>query len=363
MTPVRMAVIGAGHLGQIHARLLRGMADVQSSGRWLIPTPKFEDILRENNMLRPMRPLKNCPPNWMQQLLPRRRHNTRRSREHCLLAKSTSWWKSRWRPPRRTRKCSVRPPSDSNEFCRWDTSNVIIRHGPERHALVRDPVFIEAHRMAPYAVRSTDVGVVMDLMVHDLELALHAVDSEVVRVTAVGFCFFGQHEDIAQARLEFRNGALAHLTASRVSSTMARTWHLVTPQLSAQVDLAEHRLEIIRPRPDTPTEHARVCSLPPARRRWFRDHLFETLLTREAIDVPPVNALVQELEEFVAAVRGEQPVRVDGRAGAEAVVLAERVIESLRKKTSDAPLRPLQLQNGITATSPVAEPIRQRYAG
>src|SRR5262249_29330494 len=104
-----------------------------------------------------------------------------------------------------------------------------------RFALV--PRFIEAHRLAPFSFRSADIGVVHDLMIHDLDIVLHLVRSPLKEVRAVGGALLSPHEDIASARLEFEDGAVANLTASRVSLAPMRRTRVFSRDVFLSLDL------------------------------------------------------------------------------------------------------------------------------
>ncbi len=104
--------------------------------------------------------------------------------------------------------------------------------------LVRQPKYIEASRCSGYTFRSTDIGVVLDLMIHDLDLALHFANSPVRRVQALGISVLGDHEDVAQARLEFANGCVANLSASRISYKQVRNMQVWSDQGCVNFDFA-----------------------------------------------------------------------------------------------------------------------------
>ena len=115
---------------------------------------------------------------------------------------------------------------------------------------LQEPKFIEARRQSGYTFRSTDVGVVLDLMIHDIDVVLSLVKSPVTHVDALGVSVLGDHEDMVSARLQFANGAVANLTASRTSYAPARTMQVFTPTRFASIDFATRRATVVEPRDD-----------------------------------------------------------------------------------------------------------------
>src|SRR4029079_9702292 len=111
---------------------------------------------------------------------------------------------------------------------------------------VRDPKFIEAHRLALFQPRSLDIDVVFDLMIHDVDLVLDAVGAPPISVSAVGVAVLSGNEDIANARLEFADGCVANLTASRVSPDRLRRGRFLHHDAYPSVDLFEKTAEMLR---------------------------------------------------------------------------------------------------------------------
>lgn len=167
---------------------------------------------------------------------------------------------------------------------------------------IRRPVFIEAHRMAPFKARGIDVSVVLDLMIHDLDLILPLVGSPVTDLRASGVSVLTDGIDIANARIEFANGCVANLTASRTSTASLRRLRVFQHHEYISVDFGERRIGISKKR------EALVEGEEP--------------LDTEAFQQPPGDALMTEIQAFVAAVRdGTRPV-VSGREGRDALAAA-----------------------------------------
>ena len=165
------------------------------------------------------------------------------------------------------------------------------------------PRFIEAHRLSPYPGRSTDIGVVMDLMIHDLEIILHLVRSPVQSVDAVGIPVLSKGEDIANARIRFENGCVANLTTSRISPEKLRKIRVFQDDAYLSLDYMKQEGEIYK--------------------------RLDGKITREKIPVIKGEPLKNQLEEFLVNVRQDTDPRVGGSHGFEALKLASQICEQM----------------------------------
>jgi len=182
-------------------------------------------------------------------------------------------------------------------------------------AYLDGPRYIESLRLAPFQPRGTDVAVVLDLMIHDLDLVLHLTGSVAIEVRASGLPVLSPHLDIANARVEFANGAVALATASRVARDRVRRLRLFQPNGYFSLDLATGGGEFMRVRngwePGTGRELADVVE-------------------QIVLQAPEADALSLELQSFVHAVRGQHEVVVRGEEGRAALELALRVADAVR---------------------------------
>ena len=186
------------------------------------------------------------------------------------------------------------------------------------------PVFVEAHRLAPFSFRSSDVGVVQDLMIHDLDIVLHLTGEEPSEVEAVGVPVIGDHEDIANARLTFPGGAVANVTASRVSFTRMRKIRIFSPDAYVSLDYDRREAVLVRKSPLlTRAEMERRAGGGDLAALANAD--FGDLLSAETLPIDDADPLTEELRAFVAAVRKGAGPRVGGLEGMKALRLAERI--------------------------------------
>jgi predicted dehydrogenase len=201
-----------------------------------------------------------------------------------------------------------------------------------------NPKYIRAERTSPYTFRSTDIGVIFDLMIHEIDLLLSLVDSPVRRIEAFGIGVMGGgHEDAAQARITFDNGCVADLAASRICPAVNRSWQVWSAQGCVTIDL--HRREVSRLTPSdalrsgvSPWDMARQ---PGADIEQLKKDVFGRFVKVEAIPVPEGDALTAELAEFVECVtHGRQP-RVNGVQAAKAVALADEILSRVKTHSWD----------------------------
>ncbi len=183
------------------------------------------------------------------------------------------------------------------------------------------PLFVESHRLAPFGVRGTDVAVVLDLMIHDLDLVLSLVRRPVVRVAASGVPVLTPSPDIANARLEFEGGGVANLTASRVSLEKLRKIRFFQRSGYISLDLASGRGEFLRLR-----EGFRLSPGEPLAGTRIEDVVEHIPLVGDGAE-----PLREELRSFVGAVRGENDVAVTGREGREALAVALEIVERIEQ--------------------------------
>ncbi|HJU90323.1 MAG TPA: Gfo/Idh/MocA family oxidoreductase [Gemmatimonadaceae bacterium] len=185
---------------------------------------------------------------------------------------------------------------------------------------VDSPRFIESDRLAPFNPRGTEVAVVLDLMIHDIDLVRTLVGGHVADVTAVGVGVLTPSLDIANARLTFDTGAVANITASRISRERMRKVRIFQKSGYLSLDLAQGNGEFFRLRENL--DLAELAKAPLS---------VEAFVERVALDGPAQEPLRVELESFVAAVRGEQTVAVSGEDGREALAVAHRIMRDIER--------------------------------
>ena len=184
---------------------------------------------------------------------------------------------------------------------------------------VKDPLYFEIHRVGQFTARSLDIDVVLDVMIHDLDIVQWLVGAEVTDVRAVGIPVLTNRVDAANARIEFSTGAVANITASRVGTEKIRKMRFFQPHDYVAVDYA--------------TRFASISSLAPpsATGSWPGVHI-------RHLDVADVEPLRAEIESFFAAARGQIRPPVTGEDGRRALALAMRLLERIHEHAAKAGL-------------------------
>ncbi len=170
---------------------------------------------------------------------------------------------------------------------------------------IKKPRFIEAHRMGEFVARATDVDVVSDLMIHDIDIILSLVGSEITSIAAVGTPVLTSHVDIANARLEFANGTVANIIASRVSDKTTRRIRVFEENRYESLDFIAQTIDTAHPRPQPGEEWPEIVT--------------------ERLQVEPVKPLDTELQAFIDCINSGEVPLVDGKVGQKALEVAMQV--------------------------------------
>lgn len=180
-----------------------------------------------------------------------------------------------------------------------------------------EPRYMESMRLSPFQPRGTDVAVILDLMIHDLDLVLHLVGGQsATDVRASGVAVLSPHLDMANARVEFANGAVANVTASRMARDRIRKLRIFETTGYFSLDLATGTGDFMRLRPDwRPSPGIKL----------------EDIVERIVLEAPEADALRLELESFIHAVEGEERSGVTGEEGRAALALALQVVEAVNR--------------------------------
>jgi predicted dehydrogenase len=304
---VRLAVVGVGHLGRHHARIISALPDVELVSVVDVNASRAREIAAQYQT--------TASTDWRELLgavdgvtiaAPTEVHAQIADafldrHVHVLVEKPmTATTAEADRLLARARERGVTLAVGHTE-----RFNPAIAHVKP---LIHAPRFIEVHRLGTFPERSLDIDVVFDLMIHDLDLVLDIVGDEVTSVEAVGVPVLTGRIDIANVRLRFANGCIANLTASRISRERVRKIRFFQRDAYVSVDYAAQEVEMYRlvPRPE---------QMP--------------AIEGGKVAVPREEPLKLELEDFVQAIRARRSPRVSGEQGRAALALAERVVERM----------------------------------
>jgi len=336
---LRMGVIGGGHLGTIHTRLLRSIDDVELVGV-CDPFPAARQRIAEEFQVETYadhRPLLGRIDAAIV-AAPTRDHywigmELAEAGIHLLVEKPLT--------------ATV---AEADALVRAARArNLVLQVGHvERFnpaftaaSQVSAPRYIEAVRASGYTGRSVDVGVVLDLMIHDLDLVLALAGSELVEVDAVGAVVLGPHEDMAHAHLRFANGCVASLNASRTSYQPQRSMQIYGEQGFAGIDFATGSVKLVRPSEQVRRREIDVAQMSAEQRRQLQPRLFSDLLLVEDLQPDKRNAILDEQYDFVISIRSGQQPQVTGQHGRDALAAAERILQRIHEPETAVRRAPL----------------------
>lgn len=190
------------------------------------------------------------------------------------------------------------------------------------------PLFIESHRLSPFNPRGTDVSVIMDLMIHDIDILLHLVKSPIQNIAANGVAVLSNSPDIANARITFENGCVANLTSSRISLKKMRKMRLFQKDAYIGIDFLEKKSEIIQ------LKEGNQSSNPLDFQINLADGTSKTITVQQA-KVENTNAIQQELADFTLAILANKKVSVDANDGYNAVKTAYKVLKEIENNIQE----------------------------
>lgn len=189
-----------------------------------------------------------------------------------------------------------------------------------------EPMFIEVHRLAQFNPRGTDVPVVLDLMIHDLDVILHVVKSKVKSVSASGVAVISSSPDIANARIEFENGCVANITASRISLKQMRKLRMFQKDAYISIDFLEKKSEIVR------LSDKRDANNPFSLELNLGPNTSPKVINFHRPEIFPVNSIKMELELFLESIVQDKQPPVTLQEGYDAMEVAHRIMNKIEKK-------------------------------
>jgi predicted dehydrogenase len=315
---IKIGVLGAGHLGKIHLRLLKESARYNLVGFYDTQPQQAARIAREfgyrsfndiNSLLESVDVVDIVTPTVTHYKLAK---SALERGKHVFLEKPIT--------------TTVEEAKDLVELAKKKNLQGMVgqveRFNPAFMAArphIKHPMFIESHRLAEFNPRGTDVSVVLDLMIHDIDAVLSVVSSKVVDVQASGVSVISDTPDIANARLRFENGCVANLTASRISMKTLRKSRFFQRDAYVSVDFFEKKVEVVRMQnaPESPEDFAMVLE----NAEGIKKQIF--------FDNPNVsegNAIQLELENFADAIQNNKKPAVTLQAGTSALEVAYQIL-------------------------------------
>ncbi len=330
MSKLKVAVIGAGHLGKIHARLAKGndqfevvgIVEPVAAARAQISTelqlPTFEDIKPLIGNLDAA--IVATPTVYHYDVA----SSLLRAGVHVLVEK----------PLASTAEQADRLVQIARRHDLVLQVGHVERFNPSWTAVqphLGTAKYIECVRAGAYSGRSTDIGVVHDLMIHDIDLVLSLVRSQVISVSACGVALLGQHEDLAEARVHFANGCVANFKASRISLEATRRMSLFTTTSMAEIDFSKNETRVIKPSLEILDREVHLDQLSAEERHAAKSTIFGELFTVETLPAEPRNAILDEQNDFALSIRTHASPIVTGEDATNALKLAAQILEQISK--------------------------------
>jgi predicted dehydrogenase len=320
---IRIGVIGVGHLGSLHAKMLSDLPGVKLTGVHDVNTARAEKVAAD---------YKTAAFKEMEGLL--------NEVDAVTIATSTSaHFAAACRVLEAGKHVFLEKPitettAEAEQLCRLAKEKGLTvqvghieRFNPAILALEGyeiKPMFVESHRLAQFNPRGTDVAVVLDLMIHDIDIILSFVQAPVTHVEANGVAVVSDSVDIANARLQFENGCVANVTASRISQKKMRKMRLFQPNGYISIDFSEGLAEVFRLVGEDEPETKGTMML-----GELGSGKYKRKVVYEQPEVKEVNALRHELGLFADAImNGKRPV-VSGEDGKRALEVASIILEKI----------------------------------
>ena len=309
MKKLRVGVVGVGHIGSNHARIYSGLATAADF------TAVYDvDLARANSIAKKFRATAAKSLEEFVELVDAASIATPTNTHHGIAIKLLRRGKHLL-----VEKPIAENPQHATELAELAAQNQLIlqvghveRFNPVLSALetrLTHARFIEAHRLSPYPNRSIDIGVVLDLMIHDLEIILHLVRSPVQNIDAVGIPVLSKSEDIANARIRFENGCVANITSSRISPERMRKIRVFQENAYLSLDYEKQAGEIYR------LENGKI--------------------TRDKVPIEREEPLKQQLASFIECARTGREPKVSGFQATAALELAVEITKKIQDQNAE----------------------------
>jgi predicted dehydrogenase len=331
MTTIRTAVIGVGHLGKNHARHLSKIPNSQLIGVADTNQDAANEIARLYNikaytdykkLLKQVDAVSIAAPTVSHYKIARKALS---KGIHTFIEKPIT----------------ITVPEANKLIALADKNKLILQVGHiERFnpafvaakEYLKEPKFIECHRLSPFSFRSTDIDIVLDLMIHDIDLILSIVKSAVKKIDAVGVRIISDKNDLANARLVFENGCVANLTASRASDKAMRKMRIFTGTTYGSIDFADKTASVYESKGDLSTLAANLPAGQAGPPPGFnpKEFMLDKFIDVRNLAITPADQLEQELLAFIEAINGNpRSDSCNGSDGRDALAVCRKILGKL----------------------------------
>ena len=317
---IKAGVLGAGHLGKIHLRLLNASDQYELVGFYDPNTQNAKALSKEKGYTQfesAEALIEACE--MIDIVTPTLNHH-----EMALKALQAGKYIFIEKPIANSLAEALEISQTATKFGLLGQVGHVERFNPAFKAVkdfITHPMFIESHRLAEFNPRGTDVPVVLDLMIHDIDIVLSIVNDKVKSVSASGVSVISSTPDIANARIEFENGCVANLTASRISLKKMRKTRFFQKDAYISVDFLEKKVEVVKMK-DAPKKLEDFDMVLENAEGEKKQIYFENPVIEDS------NAILEELETFAHAIQNQEKPIVSLKNGTDALDLAYQVIEA-----------------------------------
>jgi predicted dehydrogenase len=326
MTKLPVGVIGVGHLGSLHAKMYAAITTAELVGVMDNVSARAEVVAQENKsmayrsideLLGNVRAVSIATPTSTHAEIAER---AIAKGVHVLLEKPiTSTVEEAERIVKLAKQKNVKIQVGHIE--RFNPALLALEH------YLINPMFVESHRLAQFNPRGTDVAVVLDLMIHDIDIILSLVHSPVEKIEANGVAVVSENIDIANARLQFANGCVANVTASRISQKKMRKMRMFQRDAYISIDFSEGSAEVFRLIDGNESTSGQTMML-----GQIDSGKMKRNIVYEQPEIKDVNALKYELEMFIEAVQHDKTPLVTGEEGLRALQIAHQIITKIHQQ-------------------------------
>ncbi len=320
---VRIGLFGVGHLGKIHLKLLKEIPGFEIIGFYDPDDTNSEKVVTEHGVKRfdsPKKLIESC--DALDIVSPttthfKIAHDCIKKFKHVFIEKPLA--------------ATLEEAHELMELVDEARVKAMVGHVERFNPAILSlnkknikPLFIEVHRLAEFNPRGTDVSVVMDLMIHDIDIILSLVKANVKKINASGVAILSKSPDIANARIEFDNGCVANVTASRISLKSMRKMRIFQPGSYISMDFLKKKSDVFRIEDEMP---ASFEGLPPMEIELPDNS--KKYITYEIAEKKDVNAIKMELELWHKAITQNKPVPVSVQDGYNAMHLAQQISDKI----------------------------------
>ncbi|MDF3820863.1 Gfo/Idh/MocA family oxidoreductase [Leptospira sp. 96542] len=315
---VRLGVIGTGHMGQYHVNVAKMLSNAELIGIYDASIERATQIAEKHKtkafgtveeLLKEVDAVVIAAPTFLHHTIAKQALS---EKKHVLVEKPISQ--------------TVEEAKELVELANKNKLILQVGHVERFNGAVLElgkiaehPLMVESRRIAPYNSRITDVGVVLDMMIHDIDIVLNLVKSEVVDVKAVGASIVSKHEDVASVVLKFANGCVASLNASRSSQAKIRTLNISQKDSYVFLDFSNQEIELHR-------QASSTTQLGSGEIKYKQESIVEKIFVHKD------NPLKQEHEHFISCILGQSEPMVKGESDIRTLEVAYRILEQIGGK-------------------------------